>query len=137
MKLDFTALNNLYTEKTEAEILPAVSCSLESIQRERQQLQNINRIYQENIKAVELQKADILKGIKCGKPNGDLLLAAVQCISALTNDDTFYRQVAEDIEIMQWLQTGDGKPAVQDMKHRLELMKRCIENELQKLLPDR
>lgn len=136
MKIDLSKLHELYKPQAAQDSRPAAAGVLNTEQQERQQMRNTLREYQENTRKAEQLKITICKGMKCGTPPGELFLDAVQCIGLLTGDGAFYEQVAADAAIMQGLQNGTDAAAVTDRQHRLHLMKRCIEDELEKLLPD-
>lgn len=131
MKIDFSKLDKLCSPGATAGTKSAATGALNKIQQERQQAFEVYRTYQENTRKAELIKASICKGVKCGTPPAELLPAAVECISLLTNDQAFLEQYETDAEIVQGLQSGGQKAVVEDMQHRLHLMKRCIENELE------
>ena len=136
MKIDFTKMHELYRPQVAQVFRPAAATALDKEQQERQQLRNTLREYQENTRQAEQLKVSICKGMKCGTPPDELLLDAVRCIGLLTGDGAFYEQVAADAAIVQDLQNGTEAAAVADKQHRLHLMKRCIDAELEKLLPD-
>ena len=89
-------------------------------------MQAVYRTYQMNTRKAEKLKIDILKDLKSGMPAGELLLTAVQCISLLTADAAFYEEVAADMNILQ----GTFAYTPQEKEHRLQLMKRCIDEKL-------
>ena len=68
-----------------------------SIERERQSIERYNEIG-ENIKKSERLRAEITKGVRAGTPINDLLLIALECISLMTGDKTWYKQTIEKIE---------------------------------------
>ena len=67
------------------------------IERERQSIERYKEI-SENIRKSERLRADISKGIKNNEPIDDLLLIALECISLMTGDNTWYKQNIEHLE---------------------------------------
>ena len=57
----------------------------------------VYRTYQENIKRSGQLQTDILKGVQAGEDIYSLFLKAVQAISCMTSNKTFYSQVEADL----------------------------------------
>ena len=55
------------------------------------------KAYQDNIKASEILKAEILKELKEGQDFMALFLKASQCIALMTGEEAYYNQVENDI----------------------------------------
>lgn len=70
---------------------------LDKAKREREQVREDHRIYQENIRKAGDLRSDILKGLKIGEAPLALLLKAMECISKMTGDQHIYTQSKADI----------------------------------------
>ena len=57
----------------------------------------VYRTYQENIKRSGQLQTDVLKGVQAGEDIYSLFLKAVQAISCMTSNKTFYSQVEADL----------------------------------------
>lgn len=68
-----------------------------SIERERQSIERYNEIGENIIKSERL-RAELTKGAKDHKPIDDLLLIALECISLMTGDKTWYKQNIEHLQ---------------------------------------
>lgn len=132
IKIDFTPLQNIQSVAAEQITDNPAASVLNSEVKERRQIRGAYRQYQENSQKAEQAKIRILKGVKSGMPAAELLKEAAECIGLLTGDKSFFNQVETDIQLLEELQEGT-QPTMPELKHRLELMKRCIENELKKL----
>lgn len=80
-----------HKQKTHKPILTA------SIERERQSLERYKEIGENIIKSERL-RAELTKGIRAETPIDDLLLMALECISLMTGDKTWYKQNIEHLE---------------------------------------
>ena len=67
-----------------------------SVERERQSIERYNEIG-ENIKKSERLRAELIKGAT-HEPIGELLLTALECISLMTGDKTWYKQNIEHLK---------------------------------------
>lgn len=110
MNLDFTAISgnlaidtaaDLTTDKRASDRKQEQAAGLTiSYQREQHSLnraRDILKEYQQNIKASELTRAAIIKGIQAGEPIEGLLLKACSVISLMTGDTAFTEQVKKDL----------------------------------------
>lgn len=71
---------------------------LDKEKRERENMRQMYRDYQQNIRRSGTLRAEILKGIQRGEDPLDLLLKAMECISKMTGDIAIYRQSQKDID---------------------------------------
>lgn len=129
--IDFTPLENLRRESETRTVrennLLSEDLPLYGERRDRERMRAVYREYQDNIRKAEEQKSELLKGIKRGTDESELLLIAVECIAILTHDQAFKDHMLADIDLIKGLKTGIRLPSNQDGLHSLELMRRCID----------
>ena len=99
MELDFTAIiGNLALDSSEdpPAIEQAAKLATQS-QREQQELdraRDVYNTYQNNIKASEALRAEILKGLAGGESHTVILEKSILCIGLMTHDKVFATQAA-------------------------------------------
>ena len=92
----------------------------------------VYRTYQENIKRSGQLQTDILKGVQAGEDIYSLFLKAVQAISCMTSNKTFYSQVEADLISIYGI--GLQKPAplkleIMDTQKRLDRLREAEQRE--------
>lgn len=101
MELDFSALEKLNAgSRTAGRQRTPVNTVLLAERAEREQLRKLCAEFQENIKRAGTLRNDILIGIQSGEELVKILLTALECISLMTNNKSFFEQAAEDIDIV-------------------------------------
>ena len=92
----------------------------------------VYRTYQENIKRSEQLQTDILKGAIAGEDIYSLFLKAVQAISCMTSNKTFYSQLEEDIKTIYGIglqQPAPLKLELMDTQKRLDRLREAEQRE--------
>jgi len=82
----------------------------------------ICREYQQNIKTSSQLQTEILKGARAGEDIYSLFLKAVQAISCMTSNKTFYSQLEEDIKTIYGRGLQEPAPLlleIQQARHAL------------------
>lgn len=105
MKLNYDKLDAITSGDGEKRLSDAQQDGTSALQRkvdeaksERDRAAEVYRIYQENtLKSGELQ-TEILNGVKSGEDIKPLFLKAVKAISLMTNNDVFYKLIADGIQ---------------------------------------
>ena len=92
----------------------------------------VYRTYQENIKRSGQLQTDILKGARAGEDIYSLFLKAVQAISCMTHNKTFYSQVEADLISIYGI--GRQQPAplkleLMDTQKRLDRLREAEQRE--------
>jgi len=118
--------------KTSAEQENALKRQLEGLQglqrkadqnkAEKDRNLEVYRTYQENIKRSGQLQTDILKGARAGEDIYSLFLKAVQAISCMTSNKTFYSQLEEDIKTIYGRGLQEPAPLlleIQQARHAL------------------
>ena len=104
-------------------------------QREREDHQRsleVYRTYQENIKRSGQLQTDILKGVQAGTDIYSLFLKAVQAISCMTSNKTFYSQVEADLISIYGIglqQPAPLKLELMDTQKRLDRLREAEQRE--------
>lgn len=75
----------------------AVSVRLTQLQDDYEKVRKAYKHYQQNVLKSEILRCEILKEVKAGSDNRDLLLKAVECISCMTNDSLFFQQIKKEL----------------------------------------
>ena len=128
--------------KTSAEQENALKRQLEGLQGlQRKADQNkaeidrnleVYRTYQENIKRSGQLQTDILKGARAGEDIYSLFLKAVQAISCMTSNKTFYSQVEADLISIYGIglqQPAPLKLELMDTQKRLDRLREAEQRE--------
>ena len=128
--------------KTSAEQENALKRQLEGLQGlQRKADQNkaeidrnleVYRTYQENIKRSGQLQTDILKGVQAGEDIYSLFLKAVQAISCMTSNKTFYSQVEADLISIYGIglqQPAPLKLELMDTQKRLDRLREAEQRE--------
>ena len=92
----------------------------------------VYRTYQENIKRSEQLQTDILKGARAGEDIYSLFLKAVQAISCMTSNKTFYSQLEEDIKTIYGRGLQEPAPLkleLMDTQKRLDRLREAEQRE--------
>lgn len=93
----------------------------------------VYRTYQENIKRSGQLQTDILKGVQAGDDIYSLFLKAVQAISCMTSNKTFYSQVEADLISIYGIglqQPAPLKLELMDTQKRLDRLREAEQREL-------
>ena len=143
--LDFTALNNIGTERAREAHTATLTPTEENLalkpqkagtgqnkspfprilSREKEERQNAREMYatyQQNITRAGELRSDILKGIHRGEPLADLLLKALECIGNMTGDTVIHEQGKREILAIYGWGLGDPAPLqleLEETKKRL------------------
>ena len=128
--------------KTSAEQENALKRQLEGLQglqrkadqnkAEKDRNLEVYRTYQENIKRSEQLQTDILKGARAGEDIYSLFLKAVQAISCMTSNKTFYSQVEADLISIYGIglqQPAPLKLELMDTQKRLDRLREAEQRE--------
>ena len=89
---------------------------------DRARLLETYRQLQDNIKASGTLRTDILKGARAGESIATLFLSAVKCISLMTGDTVFYRQIEADVRAIHGEGLLEPEPLqiqIQEVEERL------------------
>ena len=92
----------------------------------------VYRAYQENIKRSGQLQTDILKGVQAGEDIYSLFLKAVQAISCMTSNKTFYSQVEADLISIYGIglqQPAPLKLELMDTQKRLDRLREAEQRE--------
>lgn len=92
----------------------------------------VYRTYQENIKRSGQLQTDILKGVQAGEDIYSLFLKAVQAISCMTSNKTFYSQVEADFISIYGIglqQPAPLKLELMDTQKRLDRLREAEQRE--------
>ena len=92
----------------------------------------VYRTYQENIKRSGQLQTDILKGVQAGEDIYSLFLKAVQAISCMTSNKTFYSQVEADLISIYGIglqQPAPLKLELMDTQKRLDRLREAEQKE--------
>ena len=92
----------------------------------------VYRTYQENIKRSEQLQTDMLKGARAGEDIYSLFLKAVQAISCMTSNKTFYSQVEADLISIYGIglqQPAPLKLELMDTQKRLDRLREAEQRE--------
>ena len=92
----------------------------------------VYRTYQENIKRSGQLQTDILKGVQAGDDIYSLFLKAVQAISCMTSNKTFYSQVEADLISIYGIglqQPAPLKLELMDTQKRLDRLREAEQRE--------
>ena len=92
----------------------------------------VYRTYQENIKRSGQLQTDILKGVQAGEDIYSLFLKAVQAISCMTSNKTFYSQLEEDIKTIYGRGLQEPAPLkleLMDTQKRLDRLREAEQRE--------
>lgn len=92
----------------------------------------VYRTYQENIKRSGQLQTDILKGVQAGEDIYSLFLKAVQAISCMTSNKTFYSQVEADLISIYGIglqQPAPLKLELMDTQRRLDRLREAEQRE--------
>lgn len=92
----------------------------------------VYRTYQENIKRSGQLQTDILKGVQAGEDIYSLFLKAVQAISCMTSNKTFYSQVEADLISIYGIglqQPAPLKLELMDTQKRLDRLREAEQRE--------
>jgi hypothetical protein len=111
------------------ELGKVATIKLQREQEEHKKTLEIYREYQQNIKRSGQLRTDILRGVKAGEAPQVLLLKAVECISLMTGDSLFYRQIQQDLKAV-W---GEGFLDRIPLEWELEEVRKHLENLLEAL----
>ena len=132
MELDFSVLEKLNTKKEQPKANSArMNSVLFAEQQERQQIRDAYKELQQNIKRSEMLRSEILKGAKGGRSASELLVMAADCISLMTNQPDFSKQLQDDLKLLDAITSDGDSELLPDRKHRLHLIKRCVEQALE------
>jgi len=112
-------------------------CIFPLVKRREEELQEVERArdvygrYQQNIKAVGTMRAEILQGVRAGKPIEPLFLKACKMISSMTAEPLFAEQVEHDLVTIYG--KGQGAAAVlqaeaEQVQDRLDRMLQALES---------
>ena len=128
--------------KTSAEQENALKRQLEGLQglqrkadqnkAEKDRNLEVYRTYQENIKRSGQLQTDILKGVQAGEDIYSLFLKAVQAISCMTSNKTFYSQVEADLISIYGIglqQPAPLKLELMDTQKRLDRLREAEQRE--------
>ena len=117
-------------EKGKGNIKPLVSKEnvVEALQ---ERLAAVYKEHQENIKRAEQLRTDINKGVQAGEPIYKVLLKAIECISLMTGDKTFYDMNKSNLQTIYGIL---GEPEViaverQEVEQRLKRLMAAYEKE--------
>lgn len=119
MTLDFSPIDSLFKGETENNEDGGAPFTPSPEDQEERKKRNA-------IKEAGMMRGDLLKGIKAGEEPIALLLKAMEMISLITGDKTFYSQSTEDIRIIYGWGLGETTPLkkeLADAKQRLEKLK--------------
>ena len=132
--------------KTSAEQENALKRQLEGLQglqrkadqnkAEKDRNLEVYRTYQENIKRSEQLQTDILKGARAGEDIYSLFLKAVQAISCMTSNKTFYSQLEEDIKTIYGRGLQEPAPLLLEIQQAQTRLDKLREAEQRKTEPD-
>lgn len=132
--------------KTSAEQENALKRQLEGLQGlQRKADQNkaeidrnleVYRTYQENIKRSGQLQTDILKGARAGEDIYSLFLKAVQAISCMTSNKTFYSQLEEDIKTIYGRGLQEPAPLLLEIQQAQTRISKLREAEQRETEPD-
>lgn len=92
----------------------------------------VYRTYQENIKRSGQLQTDILRGVQAGEDIYSLFLKAVQAISCMTSNKTFYSQVEADLISIYGIglqQPAPLKLELMDTQKRLDRLREAEQRE--------
>ena len=96
----------------------------------------VYRTYQENIKRSEQLQTDILKGARAGEDIYSLFLKAVQAISCMTSNKTFYSQLEEDIKTIYGRGLQEPAPLLLEIQQAQTRLDKLREAEQRETEPD-
>ena len=117
-------------EKGKGNIKPLVNKEnvIEALQ---ERLAAVYKEHQENIKRVEQLRTDINKGVQAGEPVYKLLLKAIECISLMTGDKTFYDMNKENLQTIYGILGESAAIEIerQEVEQRLTNLKAAYEKE--------
>ena len=132
--------------KTSAEQENALKRQLEGLQglqrkadqnkAEKDRNLEVYRTYQENIKRSEQLQTDILKGAIAGEDIYSLFLKAVQAISCITSNKTFYSQLEEDIKTIYGRGLQEPAPLLLEIQQAQTRLSKLREAEQRETEPD-
>ena len=132
--------------KTSAEQENALKRQLEGLQglqrkadqnkAEKDRNLEVYRTYQENIKRSEQLQTDILKGAIAGEDIYSLFLKAVQAISCMTSNKTFYSQLEEDIKTIYGRGLQEPAPLLLEIQQAQTRLDKLREAEQRETEPD-
>ena len=132
--------------KTSAEQENALKRQLEGLQglqrkadqnkAEKDRNLEVYRTYQENIKRSEQLQTDILKGARAGEDIYSLFLKAVQAISCMTSNKTFYSQLEEDIKTIYGRGLQEPAPLLLEIQQAQTRLDKLREAEQRETEPD-
>jgi len=89
----------------------------------------VYRTYQENIKRSGQLQTDILKGARAGEDIYSLFLKAVQAISCMTSNKTFYSQLEGDIKTIYGRGLQEPAPLLLEIQQAQQRLNRLREAE--------
>ena len=96
----------------------------------------VYRTYQENIKRSGQLQTDILKGARAGEDIYSLFLKAVQAISCMTSNKTFYSQLEEDIKTIYGRGLQEPAPLLLEIQQAQTRLSKLREAEQRETEPD-
>ena len=96
----------------------------------------VYRTYQENIKRSGQLQTDILKGARAGEDIYSLFLKAVQAISCMTSNKTFYSQLEEDIKTIYGRGLQEPAPLLLEIQQAQTRLNKLREAEQRETEPD-
>ena len=92
--------------------------------------------YQKNTTAAMQLQAEVLNGLKIGKPLAELLLLALEALSKLTHTDTALKQAQDDLAAVYGYVLADPGSADIEIQHLEERMGKMKEALLADDIPD-
>ena len=117
-------------EKGKGNIKPLAS-KVNVVEALQERLARVYKEHQENIRRAGQLGAEISKGIQAGEPIYRLLLKAIECISLMTGDKTFYDMNKNNLQTIYGIL---GEPAAieierQEVEQRLKRLMAAYEQE--------
>ena len=127
-----TSAEQEHALKRQIEGLGALQRKADQNKAEIERNLEVYRTYQENIKRSGQLQTDILKGVQAGEDIYSLFLKAVQAISCMTSNKTFYSQVEADLISIYGIglqQPAPLKLELMDTQKRLDRLREAEQRE--------
>ena len=127
-----TSAEQEHALKRQIEGLGALQLKADQNKAEIDRNLEVYRTYQENIKRSGQLQTDILKGVQAGEDIYSLFLKAVQAISCMTSNKTFYSQVEADLISIYGIglqQPAPLKLELMDTQKRLDRLREAEQRE--------
>jgi len=127
-----TSAEQEHALKRQIEGLGALQRKADQNKAEIERNLEVYRTYQENIKRSGQLQTDILKGVQAGDDIYSLFLKAVQAVSCMTSNKTFYSQVEADLISIYGIglqQPAPLKLELMDTQKRLDRLREAEQRE--------